>query len=134
MHDPIVKTGTWIWQMLNGHLYCFAVPGNNKGLWWFTNEVRWRWLKTLRREAKERISTGAALFASPTASFRRSAYDTQCLVTASTPPSEGGARCVSSARRDLWRGAGTNPRPYRDHAAPLPPPPAEKFRELNRDR
>src|SRR5262249_49287813 len=53
-----------------------------------------------------RISTGTALFASPTASSRRSAYDTQCLATASTPPSEGGARCVSSARRDLCGGRG----------------------------
>ena len=28
---------------------------------------------------------------------------------------EGGARCVSSARRDLCGGARSNPRPYRDH-------------------
>jgi len=52
MHDQIVKTGTWIWQMLNGHLNYFAVPGNDKSLWWFTNEVRWRWLKTLRRRSQ----------------------------------------------------------------------------------
>ena len=38
-----------------------------------------------------------------------------CLVTASTPEPEGGARCVSSARRDLCGGARSNPRPYRDH-------------------
>jgi hypothetical protein len=35
MHDPIVKTGTWVWQMLNGHLNYFAVSGNDKSLWWF---------------------------------------------------------------------------------------------------
>src|SRR5207247_7164816 len=29
---------------------------------------------------------------------------TRCLVTASTPEPEGGARCVSSARRDLYGG------------------------------
>jgi hypothetical protein len=28
------------------------------------------------------------------------------IVTASTPEREGGARCVSSARRDLWEGRG----------------------------
>ena len=52
MHDPIVKTGAWVWQMLNGHLNYFAVPGNDKSLWWFCNELRWRWLKTLRRRSQ----------------------------------------------------------------------------------
>jgi hypothetical protein len=52
MHDPIVKTGAWVWQMLNGHLSYFAVPGNDKSLWWFCNEIRWRWLKTLRRRSQ----------------------------------------------------------------------------------
>src|SRR4030088_696839 len=33
-------------------------------------------------------------------------YYTRCLVTASTPEPEGGARCVSSARRDLRGGRG----------------------------
>ena len=46
MHDPIVKTGAWVWQMLNGYLNYFAVPGNDKSLWWFWNEIRWRWLRT----------------------------------------------------------------------------------------
>ncbi len=37
-------------------------------------------------------------------------------VTASTPEPEGGARCVSSARRDLCGGGERgNPPPYRDH-------------------
>jgi predicted DNA-binding transcriptional regulator AlpA len=35
MHDPIVKTGAWVWQMLNGYLNYFAVPDNDKNLWWF---------------------------------------------------------------------------------------------------
>jgi group II intron reverse transcriptase/maturase len=52
MHDTIVKTGTWVWQMLNGHLNYFAVPGNDKSLWWFFNEVRWRWLKSLKRRSQ----------------------------------------------------------------------------------
>ena len=41
-------------------------------------------------------------------------YYTRCHVTASTPEPEGGARCVSSARRDLCGGRASNPRPYRD--------------------
>lgn len=52
MHDSIVKTGTWVAQMLNGHLNYFAVPGNDKSLWWFCNEVRWRWLKSLKRRSQ----------------------------------------------------------------------------------
>lgn len=53
MHDPIAKTGTWVWQMLNGHLNYFAVSGNDKSLWWFANEVRWRWLKSLKRRSQK---------------------------------------------------------------------------------
>src|ERR1700736_5596877 len=47
---------------------------------------------------------GRNLSASPTVSSRRSGYYTHCHVTASTPEPEGGARCVSSARRDLCGG------------------------------
>jgi group II intron reverse transcriptase/maturase len=53
MHDPIVKTGAWVWQMLNGHLNYYAVSGNDKNLWWFCNEVRWRWLKSLKRRSQK---------------------------------------------------------------------------------
>ena len=52
MHDPVVKTGAWVWQVLNGYLNYFAVPGNDKSLWWFFNEVRWRWLKSLKRRSE----------------------------------------------------------------------------------
>ena len=52
MHHPIKQTGTWVWQMLNGHLNYFAVSGNDKSLWWFANEVRWRWLKSLKRRSQ----------------------------------------------------------------------------------
>ena len=50
--------------------------------------------------------TGRSSPGSPTASSRRSGYYTHCPVTASTPKPEGGARCVSSARRDLCGGRG----------------------------
>jgi hypothetical protein len=53
MYDPIVKTGAWVWQVLNGHLNYFAVSGNDKSLWWFCNEVRWRWLKSLKRRSQK---------------------------------------------------------------------------------
>jgi hypothetical protein len=39
------------------HLNYFAVSGNDKSLWWFFNEVRWLWLKSLRRRSqKARLS------------------------------------------------------------------------------
>jgi hypothetical protein len=37
---------------LQGHLNYFAVPGNDPSLWWFFNEVRWRWLKSLKRRGQ----------------------------------------------------------------------------------
>src|ERR1700688_1247776 len=52
MHDPIAKTGAWLTQMLKGHLNYYAVPGNSPSLWWYLNEVRWRWLKSLKRRSQ----------------------------------------------------------------------------------
>ena len=49
MHDPIAETGAWLTQMLKGHLNYYAVSGNSPSLWWYFNEVRWRWLKSLKR-------------------------------------------------------------------------------------
>jgi hypothetical protein len=82
LHDPIAKTGAWLKRVLIGHLNYYAVSGNDPSLWWFFAKVRWTWLRALRR---------------------RSQRDP---VTASTPEPEGGARCVSSARRDLRGGSG----------------------------
>ena len=53
MHDPIAKTGAWIERVLKGHLNYFAVSGNDPSLWWFFNEVRWRWRKTLKRRSQK---------------------------------------------------------------------------------
>jgi group II intron reverse transcriptase/maturase len=52
MHDPITKTGAWVERMLKGHLNYYAVSGNDPSLWWFVAEVRWRWLKTLKRRSQ----------------------------------------------------------------------------------
>lgn len=48
----------------------------------------------------------SASSASSIASFRQSRRYTRCPVTVSTPKPEGGARCDSSARRDLCGGRG----------------------------
>ena len=101
MHDPIAKTGAWLNQMLKGYLNYYAVSGNSPSLWWYFNEVRWRWLKSLKRRSQRAFMSWEKLPpASPTASSRRSGYYIHCPVTASTPEPEGRARCVSSARRD----------------------------------
>src|SRR6202035_1582346 len=54
--------------------------------------------------AKRHASAGRGSSGSLPASFRQSERYTLCHVTASTPEPEGGARCVSSARRDLCGG------------------------------
>jgi hypothetical protein len=53
MHEPIAKTGAWLRQMLQGYLNYHAIPGNDKSLWWFYAEVRWRWKKTLKRRSQK---------------------------------------------------------------------------------
>jgi hypothetical protein len=56
--------------------------------------------------AKRHASAGRGSSRLSPASFRQSELYTRCLVTASTPEPEGGARCVSSARRYLCGGRG----------------------------
>jgi hypothetical protein len=42
----------WLNRMLKGHLNYYAVSGNSPSLWWYFNEVRWRWLKSLKRRSQ----------------------------------------------------------------------------------
>ena len=95
MHDPTAKTGAWLNRMLKGHLNYYAVSGNSPSLWWYFNEVRWRWLKSLKRRRPACIHELGEVYQQ---------YYTCCHVTASTPEPKGRARCVSSARRDLCGG------------------------------
>src|SRR5215471_1479380 len=53
MHDPIAQSGAWVKQMLQGHLNYYAVSGNHPSMWWFCNQVRGLWLKTLRRRSQK---------------------------------------------------------------------------------
>ncbi len=52
LHDPIAKTGAWLKRVLKGHLNYFAVSGHDPSLWWFFNQVRWYWLRALRRRSQ----------------------------------------------------------------------------------
>ena len=53
MSDPVAETGAWVKQMLQGHLNYYAVSGNHPSMWWFCNQVRWLWLKSLRRRSQK---------------------------------------------------------------------------------
>jgi len=52
-YDPIPTTGSWVKQVLQGHLNSYAVSGNHPSMWWFCNQVRWYWLKSLRRRSQK---------------------------------------------------------------------------------
>src|SRR5262245_31498207 len=47
MHDSIATTGSWVKQVLQGHLNYYAVSGDHPSLWWFCNQVRRCWLQSL---------------------------------------------------------------------------------------
>ena len=47
LHDPIAITGAWVHSVLKEHLN-FAVSGNDPSLWWFFNQVKWHWLRSLK--------------------------------------------------------------------------------------
>jgi RNA-directed DNA polymerase len=47
----VPKTGAWVKQMLQGHLNYYAVSGNHPSPWWFCKQVRWLWLKSLKRRS-----------------------------------------------------------------------------------
>ena len=52
MHNSIAATGQWLKLLLKGHLNYFAVSGNSPSPWWFFDEVRWLWLRSLRRRSQ----------------------------------------------------------------------------------
>src|ERR1700761_4641684 len=53
MHNSVAETGAWVKQMLQGHLNYYAVSGNHPSMWWFCNQVRGLWLRTLRRRSQK---------------------------------------------------------------------------------
>jgi hypothetical protein len=55
-------------QMLKGYLNYYAVSGNSPSLWWYFNEVRWRWIKSLKRRS-QRASMSWEKFTSITDRF-----------------------------------------------------------------
>jgi len=53
MHDPVFMTGLWLRRVLRGYLNYFAVSGNQPSLYAFLNQVRWYWLRSLRRRSQK---------------------------------------------------------------------------------
>ena len=52
LHHSIAETGAWLRRVLTGHLNYYAVSGNDPSLWWFFTQVRWYWLRALRRRSQ----------------------------------------------------------------------------------
>jgi hypothetical protein len=50
--NPSRKPGRGCYSVLKGHLNYFAVSGNDPSLWWFFNQVKWHWLRSLRRRSQ----------------------------------------------------------------------------------
>jgi len=57
MHDTIVDTGKWIRTVLQGHLNYFSVSGNDPSIWAYFTQVKWYWLRAIRRRSQRAFVT-----------------------------------------------------------------------------
>jgi hypothetical protein len=53
LHDSVYETGTWLRRVLQGYLNYFAVSGNLRSLYVFFTQVRWYWLRALKRRSQK---------------------------------------------------------------------------------
>ena len=53
MHDSMYETGRWLRRVLQGYLNYFAVSGNLRSLYVFFTQVRWYWLRALKRRSQK---------------------------------------------------------------------------------
>jgi group II intron reverse transcriptase/maturase len=53
LHDSIYETGMWLRRVLQGYLNYFAVSGNLRSLYVFFTQVRWYWLRALKRRSQK---------------------------------------------------------------------------------
>jgi len=53
LHDSIYETGRWLRRVLQGYLNYFAVSGNLRSLYVFFTQVRWYWLRALKRRSQK---------------------------------------------------------------------------------
>ena len=106
MHDPVAETGAWVKQMLQGIRTTTPSRVITRACGGSAIRCGGPGSGRFGDEARRPTSPGSASSASSIASFRQSRHYIRCPVTVSTPKPEGGARCVSSARRDLGGGRG----------------------------
>ncbi len=53
LHDSIPATGRWLNMVLRGHINYFSVSGNYRSIWAFFKEIRFYWLRSLRRRSQK---------------------------------------------------------------------------------
>src|SRR5207253_10992508 len=98
----VPEQGRWLASVVRGHLAYYAVPGNIDALSAFRDEVRRLWREALRRRSQrsrltwERMSRIADRWLPPA----RIVHPHPSVRFAA----KAGARCGSSARRDLSGG------------------------------
>ena len=52
-HASIEEQGAWLGQVVRGYFAYHAVPTNKPKLWGFRGQVRYLWLKALRRRSQK---------------------------------------------------------------------------------
>ena len=104
LHDPVPEVGSWLRSVVGGHLRYYGVPMNSRAISLFRLRVGWLWNRSMRRRSQktrltwERMSRLLDHWLPPP----RVCHPYPLHRLGVIP--EAGARCGSSARRDLWRG------------------------------
>ena len=104
LHDPVPEVGSWLRSVVGGHLRYYGVPMNSRALRLFRFRVGWLWYRSMRRRSQTTRLTWARMnrlldhwLPPPRVCHPYPLYRLGVVP-------EAGARCGSSARRDLWRG------------------------------
>lgn len=106
-HLPIPVQGAWLASVVRGHLAYYAVPDNIDAVTAFRSHTTRHWLKALRRRSQrhrltwERMNRLSIRWL-PLARIMHPWPEARFDAT-----TQGGARCASSARRDLRGGPPT---------------------------
>jgi hypothetical protein len=56
-HWPVPEQGRWLASVLRGHFNYYAVPGNIDSITAFRDQVRWYWIRALRRRSQRHHMT-----------------------------------------------------------------------------
>ena len=103
-HEGTERQGRWLCQVLRGWMAYYAVPMSGSAISAFRHHMIERWHGALMRRSQRRRLTWTRMKKSLTGTCRSHASCTRGLKSGSSSLSKVGARCVSSARRDLCGG------------------------------